>query len=161
MTEMTTILDEIFNIDQEQGTPEFEPLPKGNYVATITDAKVGPLKSGRGQAVQLTWEIEGGEHSKRLIWDRVIVQHDSVEAMRIGRQKLKDVCDACEAKGVLTDLTVLCNRPVSIFVVIEQDADGQYPPKNIVRRVKPIARPDTGNGAAAPAKPEFNDTIPF
>jgi hypothetical protein len=163
MSELTTMLSETFDIDKEEGSQDFEPLPRGNYVASLKDAKVGALKSGRGQAVELTWEIEGNQkYAGRLVFDRAIVQHDSAEAMRIGRQKLKDICDACEAKGALTDLKVLLSRPCMLYLVIEQDQNGEYPPKNRVSRVRPIAKPNVaiGNGAARPVKPEFNDDIP-
>jgi hypothetical protein len=30
------------------------------------DAKVGALKSGKGQAVLLTWEVDGGKYSGRV-----------------------------------------------------------------------------------------------
>ena len=59
MTETRTVLSEAFNTASEEGSPDFEPLPKGQYVASITDAKVTSLKSGKGQAVLLTWEIQG------------------------------------------------------------------------------------------------------
>jgi hypothetical protein len=155
MTELTTTLVEAFNTAKEEGSPDFEPIPKGQYVASITDAKVGPLKSGKGQAVQLTWKIEGGQYANRLIFDRVIVAHESAEAMKFGRRKLKDIADACGVKDSITDLTVLLNKPCSIYVKIEQDDAGEYPPKNRVGRVKPVA-PVKTNG-----KPPFNDSIPF
>jgi hypothetical protein len=155
MTELTTTLGEAFDTAKEEGSPDFEPIPKGQYVASITDAKVGPLKSGKGQAVQLTWKIEGGQYANRLIFDRVIVAHESAEAMKFGRRKLKDIADACGVKDSITDLTVLLNKPCSIYVKIEQDDAGEYPPKNRVGRVKPVA-PVKTNG-----KPPFNDSIPF
>jgi len=164
VNEITTVLAEAFDIDNQEGSPEFEVLPKGNYVAAITKAEVGALKTGRGQAITLTWEVEGGKYARRLIFDRVIVQHDSTEAMRIGRQTLKDICVAAQVSGALTDLAVLLNKPCLIYVVIEQDANGEYPPKNRVRRVKPIARFDAGNGMAKPVKlvkPDYNDEVPF
>ena len=43
MSELTTTLSEAFDTANEHGTPTFEPLPKGSYVASITDAKVGAL----------------------------------------------------------------------------------------------------------------------
>jgi hypothetical protein len=160
VSELTTVLSEAFDIDNQEGSPEFEVLPKGNYVAAITKAEVGPLKTGRGQAITLTWEIEGGKYARRLIFDRIIVQHESAEAMRIGRQMLKDICVAVQVSGALTDLAVLLNKPALIYAVVEQDANGEYPPKNRVRRVKSIARPEAGNGIK-PVKPEFDDKIPF
>ena len=158
MSELTTTLSEAFDTANEEGSPDFEPLPKGQYVASITDAKVGPLKSGKGQAVQLTWQVEGdSKYAGRLIFDRVIVVHESAEATKFGRRKLKDIADACGVTGSITDLSVLLNKPCSIYVKIEQDDAGEYPPKNRVGRVKPIAASAKTNGG----KPAFNDQIPF
>jgi hypothetical protein len=157
MSELSTVLDQAFDTQNEEGTPAFEPIPKGNYVASITDAKVGALKSGKGQAVNVTWEIDGGEYAGRLIFDRVIVQHESADAMKFGRRKLKDIADSCGVKEAITDLSVLLNKPVSIFVKIEQDAAGEFPPKNRIGRVKPIAKPaPKGNGRA-----DFDDKSEF
>jgi hypothetical protein len=158
MSELSTTLDEAFNTQTEEGTPDFQPLPAGNYVATIVDAKVGPLKSGKGQAVLLQWEVQGGAYQGRLIFDRVIVAHESAEAMKFGRRKLKDIADACGVKDSITDLSVLLNKPCSIYVKIEQDAAGEYPPKNRVGRVKPLA---VASAKANGGKPAFNDQIPF
>jgi hypothetical protein len=126
-------------------------------VAHITDARVGPLKSGKGQAIQLTWAIEDGAHAGRFVWDRVIVAHESTKAMKFGRQKLKDIAVACGFVGELRDLTVLHDKPCLIFVKVEQDDGGDYPPRNAVGRVKPIARTTKTNGG----KPSFDDKIPF
>jgi hypothetical protein len=157
MSELSTTLDEAFNTQTEEGTPGFQPLPAGGYVATIVDAKVGPLKSGKGQAVLLQWEVQGGANQGRLIFDRVIIAHESAEATKFGRRKLKDIADACGVKDSITDLTVLLNKPCSIYVKIEQDDAGEYPPKNRVGRVKAIAVPaKTNDGKSA-----FNDQIPF
>ena len=154
MSELSTTLDEAFNTQTEEGTPDLQPLPAGNYVATIVDAKVGPLKSGKGQAVLLRWKIQDGANQGRLIFDRVIVAHESAEAMKFGRRKLKDIADACSVKGLITDLTVLLNKPCSVYVKIEQDQNGEYPPRNGIGRVKPVVAKTNG-------KVEFNDSIPF
>jgi Protein of unknown function (DUF669) len=155
MAELSSILGDAFDTETESGSPDFEPLPKGQYVASITDAKVGPLKSGKGQAVSLTWEVEGG----RLIWDRVIVAHESLAAMKFGRQKFKDICASCGVTGQVTDLSVLHNKPCLIGVKIETDEAGEFPPKNRVTRVKKISDKARANGGGA--KSELNDEIPF
>ena len=158
MTELTTVLNEAFNTATEEGTPAFEPVSPGNYVASIIDAKVGPLKSGKGQAVLLQWEVRDGANQGRLIFDRVIVAHESAEAMKFGRRKLKDIADACGVKDSITDLSVLLNKPCSIYVKIEQDAAGEYPPKNRIGRVKALA---VASAKANDGKSAFNDQIPF
>ena len=157
MGETSTVLSEAFDTSNEEGTPALEPLSPGSYVASIIDAKVSALKSGKGQAVLLQWEVQGGANQGRVIFDRVIVAHESAEAMKFGRRKLKDIADACGVKDSITDLSVLLNKPCSIYVKIEQDDAGEYPPKNRVGRVKPITAPGKTNGG----KPAFNDAIPF
>jgi hypothetical protein len=157
MSELSSRLPEAFDTTKEEGSLAFEPLPARSYVAVITDARVGALKSGKGQAVMLTWEVQGDKFSGRLIFDRVIVAHESAEAMKFGRRKLKDIADACGVKGQITDLGVLQNKPCLISVKIETDEAGEYPPKNRIGRVRPIGAPKTNsNGKAA-----FNDEIPF
>jgi hypothetical protein len=159
MSELSTVLDEAFDTANEEGSPSFEPIPKGNYIASITDAKVGPLKSGKGQAISLTWEIQSGQYQGRLVFDRIIIAHESENAMRFGKRKLKNVADAVGIKHSITDLTVLTHKPVNVAVKIEQDAAGDYPPRNSIGRVKPIAKPNaTANGNA---KADFSDDIPF
>jgi hypothetical protein len=157
MSELSTTLSEAFDTPNEEGSPHFEPLPKGSYVASIIDAKAGPLKNGKGQAVSITWEVNDDKYSGRLIFDRIIVSHESADAMKYGRRKLKDVANACDVTEQITDLGVLHGKPCLISVKIETDPKGEYPPKNQVTRVKKIeaAKPNGGG------KADFNDSIPF
>jgi len=156
MSELSSTLSEAFDTANEEGSPAFEPLSPGAYVASIIDAKVGPLKSGKGQAVLLQWEIQGGANQGRIIFDRVIVAHESAEAMKFGRRKLKDIAEACGVKDSITDLSVLLNKQCSVRVKVEQDKNGEYPPRNGIGRVKPVAATTKTNG-----KVEFNDAVPF
>jgi hypothetical protein len=130
---------------------------------------VGPLKSGKGQAILLKWEIQGRTAALlewevqdktsqgRVIFDRVIVAHESAEAMKYGRRKLKDIADACGVKDSITDLTVLLNKPCSIYVKVEHDDAGDFPPKNRVGRVRPLQAKTNGTNGKA----DFNDQVPF
>lgn len=150
-------LSDPFDPSKEEGSPKFTLLPKGNYVACITDAKVVTYKTGKGQGVSLTWEIEGdGPYAGRKVFDCVTISHESEDARRIGRQKFKDICDACGITDPVTDVEVLRNKSCSLFVGIEEDKGGQYPPKNRVARVRPIAKPSNGNSS-----PPFNDEVGF
>lgn len=112
MSELSTTLTEAFDVATEEGSPDFAPLPAGKYVASIIKAEVGPLKSGKGQAISATWEVEG-EHAGRQIFDRIIVVHESADAMKFGRRKLKDIADAVGVTEAIADLSVLLNKPVS------------------------------------------------
>ena len=159
MTETSSILDTAFDTANEEGSPDFPPLPKGSYPAGIKDCNVAKLKSGKGQAILATWEIAEGEYAGRLVWDRIIITHESAEAMKFGRRKLKDIAEACGVKDSITDLSVICHKPCLVFVKIEEDENSEYPPKNRVTRVKPIgaAKPAKANGDGKP----FDDEITF
>jgi hypothetical protein len=131
-------LAEAFDVPNEEGTPPMKLLPKGKYKAEITDASVGPTKNGRGQAVTLTWTVVEGEYEHRLLFQRIMIQHESAEAQRFGRQKFKDVCVACGITDPVTDLSVLCFKPCTISVAIRQDKEGRYDDQNEVTRVTPV-----------------------
>jgi hypothetical protein len=131
-------LDTGFDVDNEEGTPPLSLLPKGKYKAEITDATVGLTKNGKGQAVSLTWTITEGEYENRLLFQRILIQHDSEEAQKIGRRKFKDVCAACSLTGTVTDLDPLCYKTCEITVVIRKDKEGLYEDKNEVSKVGPL-----------------------
>jgi uncharacterized protein DUF669 len=157
MSELVTSLDIPFDTDVEEGSPPIQVIPPGRYTAEITKAVVGTLKSGKGQAVELVWEVKGGQYDGRMIFDRVIITHTSEDAMKFGRQKFKDICTAIGVSGQVTDLSVLEGKPCSVWVKIEEDPSGQYEPKNRIGRVKPVvySAPPKNGGA------ELNDEIPW
>src|SRR5262249_33719085 len=91
----STVLDTAFDVENEEGTPPRELLPAGKYKAQIVTAVVGPTKNAKGQAVNLTWTVIEGEFENRLVFQNILIQHESQDAQRFGRQKFKDVCSAC------------------------------------------------------------------
>jgi Protein of unknown function (DUF669) len=142
----STILDEAFDTDTEEGS-KWDLLPAGPYVAEIDDAFITPTKNGSGQMVSFKWKIVEGDYENRIVFDQVLIRHDSPEAERIGRQKFKDICDAVKLTGQVTDLDALKFIKASIRVGIEKDKNGQYADKNKVTRVQ---RYDMSNGSKPP-----------
>ena len=149
-----------FDPATEEGSKPFELLPTGKYTAEVVDAAIVDIKSGRGQMLKLTWVISGGDYDDRRIFQQIIVQHDSEEAMKFGRQRIKDLCDACGIRERVTDVSVFLHKPCEITVGIEEDKNGQYDPKNIVRRIRP---PVELNAPLPPPPGEkgLNDKIPW
>jgi hypothetical protein len=151
----STVLDEEFNVESEEGTSEFELLPKGKYTAEIVKAVVGPTKNGKGQAVSLDWTITEGQYERRLVFQNILLQHESADAQKFGRQKFKDVCDACGIREPVTDLDVLTYKPCLIQVGIRTDKTGQYSDKNEVKSVKSVI--SGWNGNKQPPKAKHDD----
>jgi hypothetical protein len=149
-----------FNPEIEEGSQPFELVPKGKYTAEVVDAAIVDIKSGRGQMLKLTWVISGGDYDDRRIFQQIIVQHESEDAMRFGRQRIKDLCDACGIRERVTDVAVFCHKPCQIAIGVEEDSTGQYDSKNKVVRIRPLI---TLNAPLPKAKEDvpLNDTMPF
>jgi Protein of unknown function (DUF669) len=170
MVERSTVLEEAFDVDSEEGSPEISLLPGGKYPAEIEDAQVGPTKNGSGQAVNLKWRIVGGEYENRVVFQSILITHTSEAAQKIGRGMFKDVCFSCGLTGKITDLEVLKFKSCSVKVGIEKSKDAQYPDKNRVMRVDPYTSPVNGGQprgtAAKKSAPganenDLNDEIPW
>ena len=167
--EHTTTLDEAFDPAKEEGTPARELLPPGKYKAEVVKAYIAGTKNGKGQMLNLQYSITEGEYERRLVFDHIIVQHESVDAQRFGRQKVKDLCDATGITDAVTDVEVFLYKPMVLTIGIEKDKTGQYPDKNKVTSVKPVISwngklPDKVMVLNEPTKGEhidMNDSIPF
>jgi hypothetical protein len=173
---MSNFLDEPFNLEEEKGST-FSLIPADTYKAVVTSATYGPLKSGRGDAVKLTWQIEGGDFDHRLVFQSLNIRHDSGDAQRIGREQFKDVCSALGLSGEVKDLDTLLWKPARIHVGVRVDKNGDFPDQNEVRRVrpwvegwaKPLQRPQAEVlKEASTVQPAFkatdepmNDEVPF
>jgi hypothetical protein len=172
MSERSTVLDEAFDVDTEQGTPAFSLVPPGKYAAEIEDASISPTKNGAGQLIGLRWRIVEGEYENRAVFSSILIQHTNPDAQRFGRQMFRDICFACGITGKVSDLEVLKFKKVSIRVGIEKDKSGVYSDKNKVARVEPYVSPWNGQKPAASAAPsspmpkpgaakQLDDEIPF
>ncbi len=171
-----TELDTPFDVDTEEGTPPRELIPPGKYEAEITTARVGETKNGRGTMANLTWTIVKGDYEKRLVFQNILVRHESKDAERFGRQKFRDVCVACGVSGQITNLDVLLYKPCLLTLIIRKDKTGEYPDKNEVANVLPVVPGGNGSKPAAatvikeatavkpafkaPADKSLNDEIP-
>src|SRR5262249_8418714 len=94
-----------FDPQTEEGSQPYELMPNGKSAAGVVDAAIVDTKSGRRQMLRLTWFISGGDYDDRRIFQQIIVQHDSEEAMKFGRQRIKDLCDACGIRERVTDVS--------------------------------------------------------
>jgi hypothetical protein len=172
MTE-SSVLDVAFDTPNEEATPPMKLLPAGKYTAEVVDATFGPTKNGKGQGVTLQWRVTEGDYENRIIYHLILIEHESEDAQRFGRQRFKDTLIACGVTEVVTDLSVLCFKPCTISVAVRRDKDGNFEPKNEVKRAMPLVRDWNGDAsqrvraastttaAFKAAEEDFNDKIPF
>ena len=136
--------------DLPQGTGgSFEPLPEGNYNATITQAELKDTNDKTGQYIKLRLDITGPSHQGRVIFSNLNIKNSSAKAEEIGRQQLGDIMRAVGLAKV-TDTDQLIGGNVNIKLTIraartDEKTGKTYEASNEVKGYRAI------NGAAAPA----------
>ena len=156
-------------------------IPNGVYLAEITSATTAETKNGNGQQLHLTWRIVEGEHENRYLWQSLMYAHtESAMAVKIGRQGIKDICIAAGITEAVTDHQVFVGKLANIRIATQEDKRGDFPDRNVVRRVsKPAPPKPAGNAGFSkapanstqkiyePLKPvpgrvrDLNDSVPF
>jgi len=135
--------------DQYSG---FEPVPAGEYRVQIVDTAIKDTKSGNGSYLNLTYEIIGDQqYSGRKVFDVINLENPSIDAVRIGKQKLNTICVLTGVKKI-RDTAELHGKVLTIAVSINE-YNGKTNNK-IDRYVASAFRDETG-GQIPKAKPSF------
>lgn len=96
----------------------FEPVPADTYRVQIVDSAIKETKSGNGKILTLTDEIVGHPTlSGRKIFDVINIENPSVDAVRIGRQKLNTICVLAGIKK-LRDTAELHGKVITVVVSV-------------------------------------------
>jgi hypothetical protein len=133
-----------------QGTGgNFEPLPEGNYNATITQAELKDTNDKTGQYIKMRLDITGPSHQGRVIFSNLNIKNASAKAEEIGRQQLGDIMRAVGLAKV-TDTDQLIGGNVNVKLTIraartDEKTGKTYDASNEVKGYRAI------NGGAAPA----------
>jgi len=141
MPDTTFAFDQPFETEKEEGS-SFSVMPSGKYEVEVVDATVSRTKSGKGTMLNVSLQVtQEGDYLARYLFAHVLFQHESAEAQRIGRQKIKDLCVACGITEDITDVTVFLNHKLLVQVGIESDPEENYPDRNKVTRFLPLPKP--------------------
>lgn len=110
----------------------FTPIPAGNYNAKITEAAMRVLKSDKGRALALTFEVLDGQFARRKIWHTLNVEHESTETRGYAQKDLA-ILMRCINLPTVEESTLhqLCNKPIKVRVIVKQDAT--YGDKNEIK----------------------------
>lgn len=64
----------------------FEPVPEGEYIVTLDDAKEEKFKNGSGRKMTLKFKIAKGDHRNRVIFHDLPIEHTSQAYTASGRK---------------------------------------------------------------------------
>jgi len=98
----------------------FDPLPKGEYEAIVTESQMKITKAGTGEYLALTMQITDGEHSGRKIWENLNLHNPNEVAEQIARANLKAISAAC-GFAELDDTDQLNDIPFILVLGIDRN----------------------------------------
>lgn len=164
MSNLDDLYEDGYNTDNaadNASAGDYSPVPKGTYRVLVHSIERVPTKSGRGEKLKTRVDIVGPDHAGRVVFDDILIKHDSEDAQRIGRERFATLCRACGVTNPDTTDALLGNE-VNAFIKVETDAE--YGDRN---KVSFYSAPKSGNGLSTNgAKKGFDqsfndDDIPF
>lgn len=166
MANLREILGSGFNLSEVEASAPRDPIPEGDYLLVADRTEMTANRAGNGWRLDITFRVEDGPHTGRLIFMSYNVSHPNEQAQNIALRDLKALVDATgvDAQMVEDDTDLLLHKPFIGHVTLRsdtvKDAFGQrvakinpetgtpYPPRNAVSSYKPVG------GYTAPAAPQ-------
>lgn len=93
-------------------------VPPGVYPAVVIDSEWRYVKSGDGRAVQSAFQITGGEHEGRVVFDRHHIESSSPVTVAIATRGFTALCAAVGLPRV-DDPARLRNRTLLVTVGVK------------------------------------------
>jgi hypothetical protein len=123
-----------FNAEEYEPMGSFDPLPVGEYVVVIESSEKKPASTGKGEYLQLVYNVIDGEYQGRRLFDRLNIENESEQAQTIARRALSSICRAI---GIMNPKTSeeLHDKPFVVKVGI-RPAKGEYGPSNKITEYK-------------------------
>lgn len=121
-------------------------IPAGRYLVEIVAEKYGPVKSGKGNALELRYSVLQGEKRGYLVREWINIDHTSADTREIAQTQLKSLGIAC-GKPVYNDTSELFRIPFYLDVIVEEVGGKE---RNTVKGYAPY----DGN-APASAPPQY------
>ena len=133
-------------------------LPPATYNFVVVDAEVKDAKSGRGQYLQVTSDVQDGDMAGMKLFDRFNIAHENKTAEDIGRRQLAAFLHSIELPRV-TDTDELIGREFTAEVKVDRNketgAESNKVAAYITRGAKPAASKPAAPVAAAKASPPW------
>jgi len=101
---------------------DFAPIPDGEYLCRLVDVEPDLTKSG-DEMWRLRWEVDGGEHHGRLLFDNLIFNDKAMPRVKL-------VCSCCGldvtgAMDLLPDMLLNRRSLISTYQEEYEDNKGQ------------------------------------
>lgn len=119
-----------------------EPIPAGNYLASIIKAESGQSKAGN-QKIDIQWKIDGGQYDGRVIFESLVFTEKTL--FRVKNTLLGLGFDKNFNGEITSEMLVNKVATISVDIEISTQVDPEtgepYPPRN---RIKKVQAPKAG-----------------
>ena len=123
-----------FDSDKVEPVGSFTPLPVGDYLVIISASEKKPTKNGKGEYLQLTYDVIDGEYKGRKLFDRLNIINENATAQKIAQGTLSAICHVTGvARPKMSE--ELHNIPFTAHVVVVP-AKGEYSETNAIKEYK-------------------------
>ena len=129
-------------------TNNFTVIPEGLYTLAVTRSELKETKSKNGYFLMLAMKVQEGEHTGKVLIERLNLVNPSAVAVEIANKQLNSLCVACGLADV-EDSEELHGIPFQAKIAVEQ-ATADWPASNKVAR---YIDEESANGSEAPDKP--------
>lgn len=131
---------------------DYDPLPKGEYMAIVTESQMKITKAGTGEYLALIMQIIEGKHSGRKIWENLNLHNPNEVAETIARANLKAISEAC-GFAELDDTDQLNDIPFILVLDIDRKDSTRNRVMGYKRAGSGSAPSASSTAPAASAKP--------
>lgn len=111
-----------FDANEVEPVVGFAAIPAGDYLAYISASATKATKDGKGELLELTFDILEGPNKGAKVFARLNLKNESDQAVRMARGELSSIC---RAVGVMrpNDSSELHDIPLMISVTQEKRRD--------------------------------------
>ena len=127
----------------------YDPVPDGEYTLQALEAEMHNTRND-GQMIKAKFQVVGGEHNGRLIWQNFNTVNLSEQAQKIGRQQLVAWATAC-GRADCDDTDKLIGKRFQASVDTQKGTGGYKDSNRIKAFLFAAAAQDSPARAATPA----------
>lgn len=119
---MADLGEQGFDATQHEATSggNFEPLPKGDYLAAVSASEWKTTNDGEGRYLSLTFEVLEGDYRGRLFWLNLNLKNKNPKAVQIANNDLAAICLAV-GKPKLRDSAELHDVPLVLSLRLKRN----------------------------------------
>lgn len=120
------MLGQMGDLSTTQVSNGFEPLPAGQYKASVIETELVPTKDDSGQLLKAKFKVLEGEYTNRTIITRFNLINKNAQAQEIGRGQLKALAtySGHPNPNQIRNTEELHGRPVIITLSVKPAKDG-------------------------------------